>query len=174
MKDFRKNNEQTKKKRINEAIRSQKIRLIGEQGEQLGIVNLVIGLQKARNKNLDLVEIDRDHSPPVCRIMDYGKFRYKKKKQQKKVDTNTIKEIKFRPKIDTHDYEFKIKNAKQFLQNGHKLKVSVVFRGRELQFKERGLELFQKVFHDLEEYGQTTEKIQITGRINSVMLSPIK
>ena len=173
MRDFKKDNERGKKKRINEAIQSSKIRLIDENGEQLGIVNLVIGLQRARGKNLDLVEIGSDHSPPVCRIMDYGKFRYKKKKQQKKkVETGLIKEIKFRPKIDTHDYDFKVKKGKQFLESGHKLKISLVFRGRELKFKEMGLELFQKVTKDLEEYGQSTEELKITGRINSVILSP--
>jgi translation initiation factor IF-3 len=162
------------RKKVNEAIRASKIRLIDEKGEQIGIVDLMIGLQRARDKNLDLVEIGESDSLPVCRIMDYGKFQYKKKKQQKKkTDTHSLKELKFRPKIDTHDYDFKIKNGRQFLENGHQLKISLVFRGRELQFKEKGLELFYKVIKDLEDYGQTVDEVKITGRTNSILLSPI-
>ena len=168
-----KHNIQKDRKRINNNIRASKIRLIDDEGQQLGIVDLMIGLQKAKDKNLDLVEIDGNNSPPVCRIMDYGKFQYQKKKKQKKAETSSLKELKFRPKIDSHDYQFKLKNAKQFLENGSKLKVSLVFRGRELQFKEVGIELFNKILEDLKEYGQTTDKIQITGRMNSILLSPL-
>lgn len=172
--NFRKKYSPKNRKRVNEAINASKILLIDEKGEQLGIVDLIIGLQKAREKNLDLVEIDNSDSLPVCRIIDYGKFQYKKKKQQKKkVDSGSIKELKFRPKIDTHDYQFKIKNGKQFLEQGHKLKISLVFRGRELQFKEMGLNLFHTVLKDLEDFGQTTDDIKITGRINSILLFPV-
>ena len=162
------------KKKINENIRASKIRLIGEQGEQLGIVDFIVGLQKARKKNLDLVEINSDENLCVCKIMDYGKFRYKKKKQKKKkLETSALKEIKFRPKIDTHDYDFKIKQGKKFLENGNKVKISLIFRGRELQFRENGLKIFHKVLGDLSEYGATTDQVKITGRINSVTLNSL-
>ena len=171
--EFKRADRRVGRKRINGEIIASKVRLVDDEGNQLGIVDLAIALQRARVKNLDLVEIGKEHNPPVCRIMDYGKFQYKKKKsQKKKVEVTSIKEIKFRPKIETHDYRFKLKNGQQFLENGHKLKISLIFRGRELQFKETGLDLFQKVLQDLEEFGQTTDEVKITGRVNSIVLSP--
>ena len=97
-----------------------------------------------------------------------------KKEKKKKQETNVIKEIKFRPKIDEHDYQFKLKNARQFLENGYKLKISLIFRGRELQFKEMGEEVFYRLLKDLEDLGETADKVLITGRINSLLLKPIK
>ena len=142
---------------------------------QAGIVSLAIGLAKAKDAGLDLVEISKDSNPPVCRIIDFGKleFEKKKKKQKKAPKSDAIKEIKIRPKIEEHDYQFKKRHAEEFLKNNYKLKISLVFRGRELQFKDLGIKVFKRLQQDLAEFGEPQEEIKIKGRINSVILNPI-
>ncbi len=163
------------KKRINENIKAQLIRLIESDGTQTGVVSLAIGLAKAKKAGLDLVEISKDSNPPVCRIIDFSKleFEKKKKKQKKTPKSDSIKEIKIRPKIEEHDYQFKKRHAEEFLKNNYKLKISLVFRGRELQFKDLGIKVFQRLQQDLAKFGEPQEEIQIKGRINSVILNPI-
>ena len=163
------------RKRTNENIRAKLIRLIEPDGAQAGIVSLAIGLAKAKDAGLDLVEISKDSNPPVCRIIDFGKleFEKKKKKQKKAPKSDAIKEIKIRPKIEEHDYQFKKRHAEEFLKNNYKLKISLVFRGRELQFKDIGIKVFKRLQQDLAEFGEPQEEIKIKGRINSVILNPI-
>ena len=163
------------KKRINEQIKVKLIRLIEPDGKQAGIVSLAIGLSKAKEAGLDLVEINKDSNPPVCRIIDFGKLEFEKKKnkQKKSPKSDAIKEIKIRPKIEEHDYQFKKRHAEEFLRNNYKLKISLVFRGRELQFKDIGIKVFHRLQQDLAEFGEAQEEIKIRGRINSVILNPI-
>src|SRR5450432_4214843 len=122
--------------RTNDRIRAREIRVIGDEGEQIGILTPFDALKLAREKNLDLVEVSPTAVPPVCRIMDYGKFKYqqsKKLQEAKKKQVHVLlKEVRLRPKIDSHDLEFKINNVKRFLEEGNKAKITLVFRGREI------------------------------------------
>ena len=125
------------------------MRLIGAEGEPLGVVPMADALQKAREAGLDLVEIAPTASPPVCRIMDFGKFIYQQKKKQqdskKKQKTTQVKEVKFRPNIDDHDYDFKMKNILKFLSHGDKVKATVQFRGREMARRENGQKVLDRL-----------------------------
>jgi translation initiation factor IF-3 len=146
------------------------VRLIGADNEALGLMSSREAMEIARNRELDLVCISEAANPPVCRIMNYGKFKYeqaKKEKENKKKQTKTsVKEIKLHPRIEKHDYDFKIKHAKAFLIKGHRVKMNLVFRGRENMYKDLGLELMKKVDVDLEALGtaEAGKKFIIEGR----------
>ncbi len=131
--------------------------MIGDAGDQLGIVDLAKAQQTAREKNLDLVEIAPDGVPPVCRIMNYGKFRYAQRKRDKEASKKQrvmkVKELKIRPKIDEHDYQTKLKMAWNFFEHGDKVKVTLMFRGREMSHKDLGRQLMDRVMEDLAEVG---------------------
>ncbi|RTZ60874.1 MAG: translation initiation factor IF-3, partial [Gammaproteobacteria bacterium] len=146
-----------KKTRLNEEITAPEVRLIGADGEQVGIMPVEKAQAIAKEQRLELVEISPAAEPPVCKIMDYGKFRYENSKQKqsakKKQKQFTIKEIKFRPGTEDHDYQIKLRNLKKFLENGDKAKVTLRFRGREMAHQELGLDLLKRVQADLEEYG---------------------
>lgn len=150
------------------------VRLIGADGEQIGVISISEALEKAEDVGLDLVEISPNESPPVCRLMDYGKFQYEtnKRKQaaKKKQKQIQIKEIKFRPGTDIGDYKVKLRNLIRFLENGDKAKVTLRFRGRELRHQELGLELLKRVEHDLESYGTVEQKPSMEGRNQLVMV----
>ncbi len=139
--------------RLNEEIRAKEVRLIGADGEQIGITQLEEALQIAESKNLDLVEIAAKATPPVCRIMDYGKFRYqlskKEKISKKKQHVIHIKEIRLRPTIDQHDIEFKMKQAKKFIEQGNHLKIRILFRGRQIVHPELGQAVLKRVEDEL-------------------------
>ena len=143
--------------RINEKIRSEKVRLISAEGEQLGILSLQDALNEATDVGLDLVEVAPNSDPPVCRVMDYGKFRYEacKKVQEarRKTRGGQMKEIKLRPHTEDHDLGFKIKNLKKFLDKKHRVKVSVFFRGREMAFMKAGDDLLKRVAEEVSEIG---------------------
>ena len=130
------------KYRVNHQIGAREVRLISPEGEQLGVVPLKKALEMAEEAGLDLVEVAPDAHPPVCRIMDYGKFRYEKEKKikisRKKQKTSELKQLNLRPKIDQHDYEVKLRNALRFLEDGDRVKITVRFRGREAAFRDRG------------------------------------
>ncbi|OQY45651.1 MAG: translation initiation factor IF-3 [Desulfobacteraceae bacterium 4572_87] len=143
--------------RINEKIRTRQVRLISSQGEQLGILSLEDALNEAKEVGLDLVEVAPNSDPPVCRVMDYGKFRYEASKKvqeaRKKTRGGQMKEIKLRPHTEDHDLGFKIKNLKKFLDKKHRVKVSVFFRGREMAFMKAGDDLLKRVAEEVSEIG---------------------
>lgn len=152
------------------------MRLIDEEGEQLGIVALSEALVVAQGKELDLVEISPDAEPPVCRIMDYGKhlfeLKQKQKDSRKKTRQTQIKEMKFRPGTDIGDYQVKIRNLVRFLEAGDKAKVTVRFRGREMAHQELGLQLMQRIEADLAEYGSVEQKPNLEGRQMMMVIAP--
>jgi translation initiation factor IF-3 len=143
--------------RINEKIRSRQVRLISSKGDQLGILSLEDALNEAQNVGLDLVEVAPNSDPPVCRVMDYGKFRYEASKKvqeaRKKTRGGQMKEIKLRPHTEDHDLGFKVQNVKKFLDKKHRVKVSVFFRGREMAFMKAGDDLLKRVAEEVSEIG---------------------
>jgi translation initiation factor IF-3 len=164
--------------RINEAIRADEVRLIDDEGENRGVVPLARALDIAVNANLDLVEVAADARPPVCRIMDYGKWRYeqeqKAKLARKHQSTITIKEIKFRPKIDPHDYVTKKGHVERFLRHRDKVKVTIMFRGRELLHPERGEAILLRLAEELKDLALIESKPNLDGRNMVMMLGPSK
>jgi translation initiation factor IF-3 len=151
--------------RINEQIRISPIRVIGSGGEQLGIIPVDQALAKAREAELDLVEVAPNERPPVCRIMDFGKYKYEKKKKSHQTTHHTkTKEIRLRPKTGEHDIDFKIKQARGFLEHKDKVVVTVVFRGRELAHIDEGRKVMDKVVAELLEVGKVEGSVQNQGK----------
>jgi translation initiation factor IF-3 len=169
---------QQKAQRLNEEINAPEIRLIGEDGEQVGIVTIQSALKMAEESGVDLVEIAPLAKPPVCRIMDYGKFKYAeaKKAHEAKLKQKQIqvKEVKFRPGTDEGDYQIKLRNLVRFLQEGDKTKVTLRFRGREMAHQEFGVRLLERVKADLEPYGTVEQFPKMEGRQLIMVLAPIK
>ncbi|MCC5879053.1 MAG: translation initiation factor IF-3 [Idiomarina sp.] len=167
------------KTRINDDITAAEIRLIDLEGEQAGIVSLNEALDAAAEAGVDLVEISPNAEPPVCRIMDYGKFVYEKSKQQKeqkkKQKLIQVKEVKFRPGTDEGDYQVKLRNLRRFLEGGDKTKVTIRFRGREMAHQELGIDLLERIKKDLEEFS-TCESFprRAEGRQMIMVLAPNK
>lgn len=163
---------------INENITAREVRLIGPDGEQVGVVSIQEALSAAEEAKLDLVEISPDATPPVCRIMDYGKHIFEKKKQQAAARKNQkqiqIKEIKFRPGTEEGDYQVKLRNLIRFLSDGDKAKVSLRFRGREMAHQELGMELLKRVENDLLEYGTVEQHPKMEGRQLMMVIAPKK
>ncbi|AJE21897.1 translation initiation factor IF-3 [Azotobacter chroococcum] len=163
---------------INENISAREVRLIGVDGEQIGIVSIDEALRVAEEAKLDLVEISADAVPPVCRIMDYGKHLFEKKKQVAAAKKNQkqvqIKEIKFRPGTEEGDYQVKLRNLVRFLCEGDKAKVSLRFRGREMAHQELGMELLKRVETDLVEYGAVEQHPKMEGRQLIMVIAPKK
>ena len=163
---------------INENITAREVRLIGVDGQQIGVVSLNEALQAAEDAKLDLVEIVADAVPPVCRIMDYGKHLFEKKKQAAEAKKNQkqaqIKEVKFRPGTEEGDYQVKLRNLIRFLNDGDKAKVSLRFRGREMAHQELGMELLKRVETDLAEYGTVEQHPKLEGRQLMMVIAPKK
>ncbi|CAE6918863.1 MAG: translation initiation factor IF-3 [Pseudomonadaceae bacterium] len=163
---------------INENISAREVRLIGAEGEQIGIVSIEEALRVAEEAKLDLVEISADALPPVCRIMDYGKHLFEKKKQVAAAKKNQkqvqIKEIKFRPGTEEGDYQVKLRNLVRFLSEGDRAKVSLRFRGREMAHQELGMELLKRVEGDLLEYGTVEQHPKMEGRQLIMVIAPKK
>ena len=163
---------------INENITAREVRLIGPDGEQVGVVSIQEAIAAAEEAKLDLVEISPDAAPPVCRIMDYGKHIFEKKKQQAAARKNQkqiqIKEIKFRPGTEEGDYQVKLRNLIRFLSEGDKAKVSLRFRGREMAHQELGMELLKRVETDLAEYGTVEQHPKMEGRQLMMVIAPKK
>jgi translation initiation factor IF-3 len=134
------------------------VRVIGEDGEQFGVMDTREAIRAARNQGMDLVEVAPNADPPVCKIIDYGKFQYEAKKRaneaKKKQVVITVKEIKFRPGTDEHDYSYRMKHAREWLQEGDKVKATIWFRGREMTHRELGARILEKLAHDLEDIGE--------------------
>ncbi len=152
--------------------------MINEKGEQVGIVSTKEALAKARDLELDLVEIAPKAEPPVCKIIDYGKFVYEQQKREKLQKKNqhvtVLKEIRLHPNIDTHDFNFKLRHAIGFLEDGNKVKVSVFFKGREMAYMDHGKELLQRFIEGLSEYGKLEREIKAEGRIMHAIVVPLK
>ena len=157
-------------------IRAAEVRLIGADGEQVGIMPLNEALNRAAEANLDLVEVAPQVNPPVCRIMDYGKFKYLQSKKtqeaRKKQTVIQVKEVKFRPKIEDHDIAFKIKNIRKFLAQKDKTKISLVFRGREIAHPQIGFDLMNRVAAELEDIGSVEQAPKIEGRNLTMIIAP--
>ena len=164
--------------RINDRIRASEVRLVGPEGEQVGVVRIDIALRLAQEADLDLVEVSPNSNPPVVKVMDYGKFKYEaaqKAKEARKNQANTIlKEVRFRLKIDTHDYETKRKRAESFLQAGDKVKAMILFRGREQSRPEQGVRLLQRFAEDVAEHGVVEFTPMIDGRNMVMIIAPLK
>jgi translation initiation factor IF-3 len=164
--------------RLNDEIDVPEVRLVGADGEPVGVVTITEALDSAYEANLDLVEISPNAEPPVCRVMDYGKFVFEKNKQKaaakKKQKQVHIKEIKFRPGTDTGDYQVKLRNLIRFLEDGDKTKVTMRFRGREMAHQEIGRDMLERVKVDLEEYGSVESFPKMEGRQMIMVIAPIK
>jgi translation initiation factor IF-3 len=157
-------------------IRVREVRVVSEDGEQLGVMATPEALQLAEEKGLDLVEVAPNERPPVCRFMDYGKYKYQRSKRQqqakKKQKIILVKEIKLRPKTEEHDYQFKTQHVRRFLQDGHKAKVTIVFRGREMAHTELGRRILDRVMVDMEEVATVEQMPKQEGRNMTMVLAP--
>ena len=168
-----------KELRINEKILSREVRVINLEGDQLGIFPIAEALNIAREASRDLVEVSPNASPPVCRIMDYGKFKYEQSKKtyqakkKKHVPRVThIKEIKVRPKTEEHDLQFKIRHIKKFLTQGDKAKITLIFRGREITHPERGKEVMDRIAEEVQDVGAVENPAKLEGRNMIMLLAP--
>jgi translation initiation factor IF-3 len=173
------NNTNTNKEdepRVNAEIRASEVLLIDDQGNKLGVVQVSEALRLAEEREMDLVEVAPLAHPPVCRILDYGKYRFQQQKRdkdaRKKQKNQTVKEMKMRPKIDQHDYDFKVRAIRNFLSDGHRVKVSVFFRGREMTFLDRGREVLNRVKADIEPLGKVETDPRMEGAYMRMMVSP--
>lgn len=168
----------SKELRINEEIRCKEVRLIDDAGEQRGVMAPRDAMKIAAEKNLDLVEVAPNANPPVCRIMDYGKYKYEQSKKEKEAKKNqkviTVKEVKLRPNIEDHDFLTKAKNAAKFLGGGDKVKVTIMFRGREITHPELGQELCQRFAAELSSVAKVEKPAKVEGRNMIMILAPAK
>ena len=163
-------------RRVNEAIEAAEVRLVGADGEVLGVVNIDEALRKADEAGLDLVEMAANSSPPVCKILDYGKLKFLDQKRKadarKKQKTIDVKEIKMRPGIDTHDYNVKVKALSKFISGGNKVKVSMRFRGREMEHQNLGFDLLKKLTEEVVEYAKVEVPPKSEGKQIMMILVP--
>jgi len=161
---------------INEQIRDKEVRIVGPEGEQLGIMSGKEALQLALEKNMDLVKIAPQAKPPVCKIMDYGKHKFdaakKEKEARKKQKTVSLKEVRLSASIEKHDFETKLRNAEKFLKAGDKVKISVVFRGREMMHTQKGAEILEQALVLLDEVGVPEQKPKFEGRSMIIVVAP--
>ncbi|SMC96745.1 bacterial translation initiation factor 3 (bIF-3) [Primorskyibacter flagellatus] len=162
---------------MNERIRAPEIRLIGAEGENVGVVTPARAMEMAADVGLDLVEISPNANPPVCKIMDFGKFKYEQQKREsearKKQKTIDVKEVKFRPNTDTHDYDVKMRNVFRFLEGGDKVKVTLRFRGREMAHQNLGRGLLERIAEDAKEVGKVENMPKMEGRQMIMMIGPL-
>lgn len=163
---------------MNERVRAPEIRLIGAEGENIGLITPEKALVLAEQVGLDLVEISPNATPPVCKIMDFGKFKYEQQKKEsearKKQHIIEIKEIKFRPNTDTHDYEVKMRSVQKFLEGGDKVKITLRFRGREMAHLELGRKLLERVAEDVTQFGKVEAIPRLEGRQMVMMINPTR
>ena len=164
--------------RTNRQINSPEVRLIDEEGTNYGVVSTAKAMEMAQERGLDLVEVSPGAKPPVCKIIDYGKYKYWKKKKEhvaKKHQTVIhLKEVKFRPRIDIHDFQVKMKKIREFLDEGNKVKASVVFRGREMAYQEQGSKILEKISQEVSDVGKVDILPKREGRILTMVLSALK
>jgi translation initiation factor IF-3 len=166
-----------KQLRVNERIIAREVRLVGENSEQLGVMTLAAARELAKKANLDIVEVAPTSVPPVCRLLDYGKFKYeqqKKEQQSKKAQKVTLlREIRLRPKIGIHDFDFKARTAKKLLDDGDKVKITLMFRGREITHPDLGWKILQKMAETLKEAGTLERQPLMEGRRMDIILAPL-
>jgi translation initiation factor IF-3 len=166
-----------KQLRINQMIRAQEVRVVGEKGEQLGIMPLSQAQETARKHDLDLVEVAPAAVPPVCRLLDYGKYKYQQAKKEQEMrksqKISLLREIRLRPKIGVHDFEAKARKARKLLTDGDKVKVTVLFRGREITHPELGLRLIQRMTETLNENGSIERQPIMEGKRLNIILTPL-
>jgi len=159
-------------------IRAREVRVVDDEGGQLGILSITDAMAAAEQRGLDLVEVAPDAQPPVCRIMDYGKYKYQQSKRaaeaKKKQVRVELKEVKMRPKTEEHDFQFKAKNARRFLEEGNKVKVTIMFRGREVTHPEFGHRLIERLVTEVADVGQPDSQPGMAGRFMTMVLSPKK
>ena len=171
-----KNDKMKNQYRVNEQIRVREVRVVGDDGSTVMPTRQALDI--ARDKGVDLVEISPNAQPPVCRIIDYSKFLYQQKKRAKELKAKQVrqevKEIRFGPQTDDHDYNFKLKHAKEFLEEGNKVRAFVFFRGRSILFKEQGEVLLLRFANDLEDYGKVEQLPVLEGKRMIIMLTPKK
>jgi len=162
---------------VNEEIRASEVRVVFPDGEH-DIMDVNDALDKARQEDLDLVEIAPKARPPVCKIIDYGKYRYeqqkKEKEARKKQQQVELKEVRFRPRTDDHDYEFKTRHARGFLEDGNKVRAYVQFRGRDIIYKDQGMDLLKRFIEDLQDLAKIDQPPQMEGRRMTTILAPSK
>ncbi|MBL4639531.1 MAG: translation initiation factor IF-3 [Kordiimonadaceae bacterium] len=162
--------------RVNGAITSDKVRLIGAEGENHGVVAVADAIVIAKDSGLDLVEISPNAEPPVCKVLDFGKYKYEAQKKanlaRKKQKTQDVKEIKMRPGIDVHDYDVKLKKVHQFIDNGDKVKMTIRFRGREMAHQELGMAVLKRVAEEMKETAKVEAHPKLEGRQMIMVLSP--
>ena len=181
MADFKQNYFQRRTKsrgpRTNNRITSQEVQVIARDGDNLGILNINDAINRARDEGLDLIEIAPNAKPPVCKIMDMGKYKYDAQKKanlaKKKQKIVLLKEIKMRPVTETHDYEFKVKNAKKFIAKGDKVKFTIRFKGRELQHSHLGNELMGKIKEDMKDIGKVELHPKFDGKQMIMVIQPL-
>lgn len=154
------------------------MRLIQDDGEQIGIVSIDEARERAKDRGMDLVEVAAEARPPVVKMMDYGKFKYEAaraaREARKKQHTIKVKEVKFRPGIEDHDYDFKVGHVRRFLDEGNKVKLTMMFRGRQITHPELGLEVLQKVTEDLKDVAKVESNANMEGRAMSMIVAPLK
>ena len=162
--------------RVNDRIRAKEVRLIGENGEQIGVVPTSEGLKRAKEGNLDLVEVAPTAKPPVCRIMDYSKYKYDQEKKErvarKKQRIMHVKEIRLKPNIEEHDYQTKLRHLRRFLERGDKAKVTLMFRGREMAHVDTGRQVMNRLMKDLSEVSMVERPPILEGRFMVMYLAP--
>jgi translation initiation factor IF-3 len=164
--------------RVNDRIEAQEVRLVGEDGEMIGVVRLREALERAREVGLDLVEVSPTAKPPVCKVLDYGKFKYEAQKRanaaRKKQRVIEVKEIKMRPGIDDNDYNIKMKKVRTFLEEGDKVKVTMRFRGRELSHQNLAMNILTKVKDEVSDLGKVEQFPKMEGRQMVMVMAPLK
>tara|TARA_B100000242_G_C42966688_1_gene448453 strand:+ start:330 stop:995 length:666 start_codon:yes stop_codon:yes gene_type:complete len=161
--------------RKNDKIRAREVRVIGSNGEMLGVMPPEDALKIANSEGLDLVEVAASARPPVCRILEFGKYKYElsKNKRNKEKSAKRIKEAKFRPRIEEHDYITKVRRSEKFLHQGNKLKITLMFRGREMEHVDLGMDLIKQAIEDLSSVGKVDDQPKLNGRFIIVTLSPL-
>ena len=164
--------------RINREIRAKEVRVIDPEGKQLGILPVYEALRQATSFELDLVEVSPKSEPPVCRIMDYGKFKYQQSKKahdaKKKQAVVHLKEVKMRPKTEEHDFQFKLRHVERFLKEGNKTKITIVFRGRELAHPDLGRNMLNRITEESKEWGKVEQPPKFEGRNFVMVLAPLQ
>ncbi len=164
--------------KVNREIRANQVRLVGEDGEMIGVVGIREALEQAEKAGLDLVEISPNAEPPVCKILDFGKYKYETKKRlhdaKKKQKITLIKEMKFKPNIGQGDFDVKLRKIKEFLQEGDKVKVSLWFKGREIVHNEIGMKLFNRILEDITDIAKVESSPKMEGKQIIMILSPLQ
>ena len=163
--------------RINGGIRADKVRLVDAENNQVGIVERLFALEKSREANLDLVEVSPTSDPPVCRIMDYGKWVYEQKRKVREARKKThhaggLKEVRLRPETDAHDIEIKVKHAREFIEKGHKVQFTLIFRGRQMLHKDKGADVLSKIVESLSDLAKVDRSNEMMGKRMTLVVAP--